>query len=180
MSNHDLTHVKHTLKMTQKRSKNLATITFVASNETEVRTIAYLKKVKNKTGAEIKSQILKSVTSLTDLYSIGDDPNCTRQDFEDATVNFLIDLTTQINRGLSYAKNHKHQIDVPPKSWTQFCQMADSIFPGDLFKSPAPSPSIPKSPTIAPIDDLSSIGAIEDDDEPVCVTYGDDNLTYDF
>lgn len=166
--------------MTQKRSKNLATITFVASSETEVRTIAHLKKIKDKSGVEIKAQILRAVTSLTDLYSIGDDPNCTKQDLEDAMVDFMIDLTSHLNRGLSYAKHHKHQIDVPPKSWTQFCQIADSIFPGDLSKSPAPSPSIPKSPTIAPIDERSLIGAIEDDDEPVCVTYGDDNLTYDF
>ena len=180
MSNHDLTHVKHTLKMTQKRSKNLATITFVASSETEVRTIAHLKKVKDKTGVEIKSQILKSVTSLTDLYSIGDDPNCTRQDFEDATVNFLIDLTTQINRGLSYAKNHKHQIDVPPKSWTQFCQMADSIFPGsdDLGRSPVTVPIIgdlPKS------QDSVQQKKDDDDDELVCETIsGHDDLTLDF
>ena len=184
MSNHDLTHVKHTLKMTQKRSKNLATITFVASNETEVRTIAYLKKVKNKTGAEIKSQILKSVTSLTDLYSIGDDPNCTRQDFEDATVNFLIDLTTQINRGLSYAKNHKHQIDVPPKSWTQFCQMADSIFPGsdDLGRSPVTVPIIgdlPKSQDS--VQQKEDDDDDDDDDELVCETIsGHDDLTLDF
>jgi hypothetical protein len=114
----------------QNRAKNLATITFVASNEMEVRTIAHLKKVKDKSGVEIKAQILRAVTSLTGLYSIGDDPNCTRREFEDATVNFIIDLTTHLNRGLSYAKNHKHQIQLPPSSWTQFCQIADSIFPG--------------------------------------------------
>jgi hypothetical protein len=105
----------------QNRAKNLATITFVASNEMEVRTIAHLKKVKDKSGVEIKAQILRAVTSLTGLYSI---------EFEDATVNFIIDLTTHLNRGLSYAKNHKHQIQLPPSSWTQFCQIADSIFPG--------------------------------------------------
>jgi len=174
----------------QNRAKNLATVTFVASNETEVRTIAHLKKVKDKTGVEIKSQILRAVTSLTDLYSIGDDPNCTCQDFEDATVNFLIDLITQINRGLSYAKNHKHQIDVPPKSWTQFCQIADSIFPGsddDLGRSPITVPIIgdlPKSQDSVvkqKKDEDEDDDDDDDDDEPVCVTIsGHDDLTLDF
>ena len=131
-----LTHVTHVLKMTDKkqinRAKNLATISFVGSSDDEVRTIAHLKHVKQKTGLEIKAQILRAVASLTDLYSIGDDPNCTRGQFEDATVNFIIDLTSQLNRGLSYAKNHKYQIELPPKSWTQFCQIADSIFREDL------------------------------------------------
>ena len=148
------------------RARNLCTISFLGSSESEVRLIRHLKHVKAKTGLEIKTQILKAALTLTDLYAVGDNPESTRAEVEDAMLNFLIELTSHLSRGLSYCQNHKYNIE-SPHSWKQFCLIANSVFPtGSLTELKSNGGSDDRSSKIVPIDDLSkSQGLTQDEDE---------------
>ena len=135
-------HLTHTLHMSNSnnkkatevdknendRARNLCTISFLGSSESEVRLIRHLKHVKAKTGLEIKTQILKAALTLNDLYAVGDNPESTRAELEDAMLIFLIELTSHLSRGLSYCQNHTHKIE-SPNGWKQFCLIANSVFP---------------------------------------------------
>ena len=149
------------------RARNLCTISFLGSSESEVRLIRHLKHVKAKTGLEIKTQILKAALTLNDLYAVGDNPESTRAELEDAMLIFLIELTSHLSRGLSYCQNHTHKIE-SPNGWKQFCLIANSVFPtGSIeLKNNGGSDDLGRSSKIVPIDDLSkSQGLTEDEDE---------------
>ena len=170
MSNSNNKKATETDKIESNRAKNLLTISFLGSSESEVRLVRHLKHVKAKTGLEIKVQILRAALILNDLYAVGDNPESTRAEFEDAMLNFLIELTSHLSRGLNYCKNHTYNIELPPNGWQQFCLIADSIFPtGSLteLKNNKGSDDLGKSSTIVPIiDNLSkSQGLTEDEDE---------------
>ena len=110
------------------RARNLLTVSFLGSSDSEVRLIRHLKHVKRKTGVEIKPQILKAVSTLSNLYVVGEDPATTRPELEDAMANFLIELTVHLSRGLSYCQNHKFKLESPPNGWKQFIGIANSVF----------------------------------------------------
>lgn len=156
-------------KIESNRAKHLLTISFLGSSDLEIRLIKHLKHVKQKTGVEIKAQILRAALTLNDLYAVGDNPESTRAEFEDAMANFLIELTSHLSRGLSYGKNHKYNVESPPNGWKQFCLIADSIFStGSIeLKNNGGSDDLDRSSKIVPIiDDLSkSQGLTEDEDE---------------
>ena len=147
------------------RARNLCTISFLGSSESEVRLIRHLKHVKAKTGLEIKTQILKAALTLNDLYAVGDNPESTRAELEDAMLIFLIELTSHLSRGLSYCQNHTHKIE-SPNGWKQFCLIANSVFPTGSIELKNNGGSDDRSSKIVPIDDLSkSQGLTQDEDE---------------
>ena len=116
-------------KKATNRAKHLCTISFLGSSESEIRLIKQLKHVKKITGVEIKAQILRAALILNDLYAVGDNPESTRAEFEDAMANFLIELTSHLSRGLSYGQNHKYNIESPPNGWKQFCKPGHRFAP---------------------------------------------------
>ena len=152
-------HLTHTLHMSDSnnkkatnRAKHLCTISFLGSSESEVRLIKQLKHVKKRTGVEIKAQILRAALILNDLYAVGDNPESTRAEFEDAMANFLIELTSHLSRGLSYGQNHKYNIESPPNGWKQFCLIANSVFPAGSIelKNNGGSDDLDRLSTIVP------------------------------
>lgn len=102
--------------MTKDRTKNLITISFLASIASDRRLIAYLRHEKEQTGVEIKAQISKATQAYFDVYAVGEDPSSTEAEFEKAFSDCEIDLTSQLTRIRQYKKTHRYRSeDIVPE-----------------------------------------------------------------
>jgi hypothetical protein len=111
------------------RRKSLIRIDFSQNSPLEARLIDYLKNTKEKSGEEVKSQILKAISAFYDVYAIGENPESTSEEIEDAMTNCFIELSGHMSRVAAYGKT-RHGINSPPESWKQFgLILADSIAP---------------------------------------------------
>jgi hypothetical protein len=105
--------------MAATRSKYSITISFSETSPIEVRLIKYLKIIKEKSGEEVKSQIIKAMMAFYDVYAIGENPDSTSEEIEDAMTNCFIELSGHMSRVAAYGKT-RHGINSPPESWKQF------------------------------------------------------------
>ena len=92
--------------------KNVTTVGFLDSNPSDKRIIEHLRKVKEASGDEIKTQISKAVIAFYDVYAIGDNPDTTQEEFEKVLQDCWIELSSHISRVALYAKNHKYNVNL--------------------------------------------------------------------
>jgi hypothetical protein len=102
--------------MVANRAKKIVSVNFVESNPMEVRLAGYLKAARDKTGEEVKERVMMATGSFFNPIAIGEDPNSSTEDIEEALINSLINLSGQMSRLISYCGN-KHGIHLSSESW---------------------------------------------------------------
>jgi hypothetical protein len=114
--------------MATDRTKSLINISFLESNPQEARIASYLKVVKETVGIEVKPQIMRAVTAFFDTYAIGEDPNSSPEQIEEAFVNSLNSLSSELSNLDAYCRI-RHGIDLSPNTWKRF----GLVSPGTIF-----------------------------------------------
>jgi hypothetical protein len=109
--------------MGTERAKSLINISFLVTNPQEARIANYLKFVKENVGIEIKPQIIRAVVAFFDTYAIGEDTNSSPQQIEEAFINSLNALSSEMSNLNAYCRI-RHGIDVGPKTWKRFGLLA--------------------------------------------------------
>ena len=105
--------------MVANRQKYLITISFSETNPLEKRLVAHLRQVKENLGDEVKSQILRMMTILTDTYSIGEDPNSSVGDIEESLIRSMNSMSGEMSQLAAYCRT-KHGIELTSESWRRF------------------------------------------------------------
>jgi hypothetical protein len=114
--------------MATDRTKSLINISFLESNPQEARIASYLKFVRESVGIEVKPQIMRAVTAFFDTYAIGEDPNSSPQQVEEAFINSLNALSSELSNLDAYCRI-RHGIDIAPSTWKRFGLLS----PGTIF-----------------------------------------------
>jgi hypothetical protein len=106
-------------------SKKDFNLKIVASEEHYLQVIGYLKSNKHHQGS-VKHQIMRAMMSFFDPYSIGEDPNSSKEDVLESVINSLNTLSGQMSDLAAYVQV-RHGID--PDIWKRFGLLPTSIAP---------------------------------------------------
>jgi hypothetical protein len=132
--------------MAPDRTKSVINISFLESNPQEARIANYLKVVKETVGIEVKPQIIRAVTAFFDTYAIGEDPNSSPEQVEEAFVNALNSLSSELSNLDAYCRI-RHGIDLAPNTWKRFGLLSPgTIFFNDINLEDLSSFGSPSSP----------------------------------
>jgi len=154
--------------MENNRAKNVTTISFLESNSSDRRLVNYLRKVKEESGEEIKTQIAKAAMALYDVYAIGEDPDSTQADLEMAMLRCWNLLSTHLGEVALYGKNHKHNVSLSYPHFASIDSMALSHFPAVTSQPPIAEsvPSVSQEPDRQTIvEEKKEIDEDDDDDD---------------
>ena len=105
--------------MVANRQKYLITISFSETNPLEKRLVTYLRRVKENSGDEVKSQVLRMMAILVDTYSIAEDPNSSVGEIEESLIRSMNSMSGEMSQLATYCRT-KHGIELTSESWRRF------------------------------------------------------------
>ena len=105
--------------MASTRAKNLVTVGLLESNPAEARFAEILRDEKLSSGMDIKPQVFGMIKSYLDPVAVGQNPDSTKADIEEALIRSLNTLASQMSWLATYCRT-KHGIELTSESWQRF------------------------------------------------------------